>query len=95
MLQAQLEHQDFGSQIRVIFQEFVAIVIMVASLHPGHVEKLSGGQFLEVFSGQARTARLAGWSGYRSKAVDRLYSKSMDLLQPSGFMLLSCSSGRQ
>ena len=72
----------------------MAIVIMVASLHPRHVEKLSGAQFLEVFAGQARTARLASWSGYRAKAVDQLYSKSMDLLQPSGFVLLICSSGR-
>ena len=68
-------------------QEFVAIIIMVASMDLIHKD-VAGTQFLEVFSGQARTARLAEWSGYKSKAVDFLYSKSLDMLKPSGFMYL-------
>ena len=68
-------------------QEFVAIIIMIASMDLTHKD-VSGAQFLEVFSGQARTARLAEWSGYKSKAVDFLYSKSLDMLKPSGFMFL-------
>ena len=65
----------------------MAIIIMVASMDLIHKD-VAGTQFLEVFSGQARTARLAEWSGYKSKAVDFLYSKSLDMLKRSGFMYL-------
>ena len=53
---------------------------------------MSNCQFVEIFSGKARTARLASWSGYKSKAVDFIYSKSMNLLRPSGLVFLSCLS---
>ena len=69
-------------------QEFIAIVIMVAFMVPERVSKLAGCQFLELFSGQARTSRLASWTGYKSKAVDYVYSPALDFLKSSGFVLL-------
>ena len=71
------------------FQEFIAIVLMVSYFRPLQVEKISGCQFLEIFSGRARTARLASGAGYRCKAVDFLYSGAFNILKPAGFMLLS------
>ena len=61
-------------------------------MRPGEVAKLSNCQFVEIFSGKARTSRLASWSGYKSKAVDFIYSKAMNFLRPSGLVFLSCLS---
>lgn len=64
--------------------------MMVANLDDKFVPNVAGAQLFEIFSGQARTARLASWSGYKSKAFDYKYSRSMDLLHPSGFTFLNC-----
>ena len=61
---------------------------MVALMDPKKVDTLQYCEFLELFSGVARTSRLASMCGYHSKAFDVRYSKSMDLLKPAGFMRL-------
>lgn len=56
---------------------------------PDKIAKVAGCQFVEIFSGRARTARLASWSGLRARAIDIVYSNALDVLKPAGFMLLS------
>ena len=70
-------------------QEFVAIVIMTTFLLPQNVSKVYGRQFLEIFSGRARTSRRASWCGYVTSAIDLHYSKVFNVLEPAGFMFLS------
>lgn len=70
----------------------MAIVIMILHLRPESLRKVEGCQLVEVFSGMARTSKVASAMGYRAKAVDHVYSKSMNLLEPSGFMFLGFSS---
>ena len=63
-------------------------MIMVTYMVPERVSKIAGCQFLELFSGQARTSRLASWTGYKAKAVDYVYSPALDFLKSSGFVFL-------
>lgn len=51
-------------------------------------ERAQGVEFLEVFAGRARTARLASARGMKARAVDMKYSDSMNLLKPAGFLFL-------
>lgn len=66
----------------------MAILIMVSYLRPDEVAKVCNSQFVEIFSGRARTARMAAWSGFRPRAVDFLYSPKLNVLKPAGFMPL-------
>ena len=76
--------------LRQFFEEFVAIVLMVAFMVPEQVAKVSGRQFLEIFSGRARTARLASWCGFVSSSIDIQYhSRAFNVLKPAGFTFLS------
>ena len=64
---------------------------MVAFLDPAEVPKISRAEFVEIFSGKARTSKVASWSGYRSKAVDFLYNPALNVFNAAGFTFLdSC-----
>ena len=79
-----------ASAMHKLLQEFIAIIVMLAFLRPEEVAKVQGQQFVEIFSGRARTSRMASWRGYASRGVDIAYSDCMNVLRPAGFMFLSC-----
>lgn len=64
---------------------------MVAFLDPAEVPKISRAEFVEIFSGKARTSKVASWSGYRSKAVDFLYNPALNVFNAAGFTFLDSS----
>ena len=65
-------------------------MIMLAFLDRGEVHKISRAQLVEIFSGKARTSKVASWSGYRTQAVDFLYNPALNIFNPAGFMFLDC-----
>lgn len=70
-------------------KEFIAIVVLVSYMVPEASAKASGRTFLELFSGRARTSRMAQRCGYLTSAIDINYSEAFNLLKPAGFVLLN------
>ena len=75
-----------------LLKVYAIIVILTAHLHIPEYELSDKYDFIEIFSGSARCARLGRFIRWKVVAIDAAYDQAMDMNKSGGFVWLAIAS---
>lgn len=67
-----------GSNPPVCFEDFIRLVLLVAYMEIPGADLNVDLDLVELFAGRARLSRMAGWCGYRARALDIRFHPTPD-----------------